>query len=95
MKIVKGVLVVNHYGGSRDRWRLKHTYRYQDNDWYLIGRTKNVVDTLTGESHKKDENLNTGKVIVESRGATGKKSRSVDIVKPAALLRLQAVKVEP
>ena len=37
--ITKGILQVDHYGGSAWRWTIKDKYRYQNNDMYLIGTT--------------------------------------------------------
>jgi hypothetical protein len=37
--IVKGVLIVDHFGGSAWRWGTTHRFRYQQNDFYLIGKT--------------------------------------------------------
>ena len=35
--IANRAIVINHFGGSRQKWRYKHVYRYQNNNWYLIG----------------------------------------------------------
>lgn len=37
----KNILIVNHYGGSAWRWSVTDKFRFQNNDWYLIGETKN------------------------------------------------------
>jgi len=39
MTIKKNVLTINHYGGSAWRWELTHRFRYQQNDFYMIGET--------------------------------------------------------
>jgi hypothetical protein len=39
IEIVNGILTVNHYGGSAWRWSYTHKFRYQQNDFYLIGQT--------------------------------------------------------
>ena len=39
--IDKNILIVSHYGGSAWRWSITDKFRFQDNDWYLIGETKN------------------------------------------------------
>ena len=33
-------LSIEHYGGSSWRWGYSHMFRFQDNDFFLIGRTK-------------------------------------------------------
>lgn len=35
--IANRAIVVNHFGGSRQKWSYKHIYRFQNHDWYLIG----------------------------------------------------------
>jgi hypothetical protein len=39
ISIRKNVLTIDHYGGSAWRWSLIHKFRYQQNDFYLIGET--------------------------------------------------------
>ena len=39
--IAKGVLTVQHYGGSAWRWAYTHKFRYQNTAFYLIGQTSN------------------------------------------------------
>ena len=57
-------IVVNHFGGSRQKWNLTHRYRFQNNNWYVIGATVSFgapcdyFDTL-------DYNLVTGDILVE------------------------------
>ncbi|MEO8406700.1 MAG: hypothetical protein ABI480_18955 [Chitinophagaceae bacterium] len=66
--IDKNILTINHYGGSSWRWGSHYKFRYQQNDFYLIGRTSysywNVercekLDDFAGADYK-DENLVTG-----------------------------------
>jgi hypothetical protein len=37
--IENGILVIYHYGGSAWRWEYTHKFRYQQNDFFLIGTT--------------------------------------------------------
>ncbi|WP_312394159.1 hypothetical protein [Chryseobacterium sp.] len=37
ISISKKCIVINHFGGSRDKWEYTHRYRFQHGDWYLIG----------------------------------------------------------
>jgi hypothetical protein len=39
ISINRNVITINHYGGSAWRWELTHRFRYQQNDFYLIGET--------------------------------------------------------
>ena len=41
IEINKNVLSINHYGGSNWRWGYTHRFRYQENDFFLIGQTSN------------------------------------------------------
>lgn len=67
--IDRGVVVINHYGGSRDRWNFSHRYRYQNNQWTLIGLTLGNSDTLNLEHYDdQDINLSTGLVNAREKG---------------------------
>lgn len=66
ISIDRGSLVINFYGGSNFRWYGKYRFRYQDNDWYLIGAT--IGDYYTGtmtleNANEDDYNLLTGDFI--------------------------------
>ncbi len=39
--IERNVLTISHYGGSAWKWALDHKFRFQNNNWFLIGQTKN------------------------------------------------------
>ena len=39
ISIDKGILIVEHYGGSAWRWGYTHKFRWQKNGMYLIGQT--------------------------------------------------------
>ena len=39
VKIEKGLLIISHYGGSAWRWGYTHKFRFQQNEFFLIGRT--------------------------------------------------------
>ena len=70
IEIRKNVLIISHYGGSSWRWSYTHKFRYQNNDWYLIGGTKSFyhcteqcesLDDFVG--NYSDANLITGDVL--------------------------------
>ncbi|WP_287130918.1 hypothetical protein [Candidatus Cyanaurora vandensis] len=62
--IVRGALILKHYGGSRNRWSYTDRYRYQAGGWFQIGRTESEMDTFDLDfAHERDLNLNTGLVI--------------------------------
>ncbi|HEX7904318.1 MAG TPA: hypothetical protein VF487_10595 [Chitinophagaceae bacterium] len=66
--IEKGVLNIHHYGGSTWRWSETHKFRYQKNEFYLIGETSYLYWNVSncealGEfagTHYKDVNFITG-----------------------------------
>ena len=45
LSITKGVLSINHYGGSRWRWSLTAKFRYQQGDFYQIGETYSLMQS--------------------------------------------------
>lgn len=73
--IDRGSVVVSDYGGSNWRWYNKYRFRYQDNDWFLIGATMgnyhNVVKTID-EADEDDINLLTGDYIKRRTDENGK-----------------------
>lgn len=71
INVSHGTLVIVHYGGSRERWRFTYRFRYQNGDFFLIGKTienSDIMNPLTGDST--DTNLITGDRIktVTTRG---------------------------
>lgn len=68
LTIRKGVLTVNHYGGSSWRWSVVSKFRYQQNDFFLIGesmfltRTSGDCESLDGSpgGDYQDTNFVTG-----------------------------------
>lgn len=57
-------IIVSHFGGSRQKWSYTHRYRFQNQNWYLIGASVNFgspcdyFDSL-------DYNLSTGIAVFE------------------------------
>lgn len=43
LAIAKGVLTIQHYGGSSRRWSVTGKFRYQQGDFYQIGETYNLM----------------------------------------------------
>jgi hypothetical protein len=70
LSIDKGIVVISHYGGSRDRWGFTHRYRFQNGRWALIGLRRGHTDTLDLEHYDdQDINLSTGLVNASEKGA--------------------------
>ena len=62
LEIKNGALSISFYGGSRERWGAKYIFRFQDNDWFLIGATSEVRDANLGDSEYSDYNFSTKKM---------------------------------
>ena len=62
VKIERGCIVIRHFGGMRSKWFSIHRFRYQNNDWELIGATIDNY-TMCEISEKFDYNFSTGKMI--------------------------------
>lgn len=63
ISIDRGSVLISFYGGSNSRWYAKYRFRFQDQDWYLIGATLGSYHTGTTTIENADEedyNLLTG-----------------------------------
>lgn len=63
MTIQAGCIVIEHFGGSMEKWAYTHRFRYQNNNWYLIGATIHF-GTPCKEWKDYDYNLSTGRIEV-------------------------------
>lgn len=68
----RGSILIEHYGGSSQRWSSTHRFQYRNNEFVLIGKTLSYMNILTGESETIDKNLLTGKTIITTTDANGK-----------------------
>lgn len=76
ISIERGAVVIQHYGGSRNRWSYTHRYRWQDGGWWLIGLTYAGSDTLDPEHFDRtDINLSTGLANASARGEINPRTR--------------------
>ncbi len=64
--IESGILKIHHFGGSSWKWRETHKYRFQNGDFFLIGRTS-VYGKPCEYFTKSDFNLSTGRVSYEKQ----------------------------
>lgn len=74
LSIDRGSVLVSDYGGSNWRWYNKYRFRYQDEDWYLIGATMGEYFTGTHTRENADEedyNLLTGDYIIRTTNDNG------------------------
>lgn len=65
VKVENNALVVNHFGGAREKWHYTHRYRFQKDGWFLIGATTSFFAPCE-ISNTYDYNLSTGKVNVSN-----------------------------
>jgi len=64
IEIKRGSIVINHFGGSRQVWAYNHIYRFQQNNWYLIGASISYFASCEYFQNF-DYNLSTGKINIE------------------------------
>lgn len=64
IEIKKGVLVISHMGGSRYKWAMTHRYRFQNDDFYLIGASS-TYGTPCEYWQELDYNLSTGNITFD------------------------------
>jgi hypothetical protein len=61
IEVDRGSLVIYFYGGSSSRWSLTYRFRFQDDGWYLIGKTESSYRTSDPETFlDEDYNYLTG-----------------------------------
>ncbi|WP_019908823.1 hypothetical protein [Paenibacillus sp. HW567] len=95
--IDRGSVLVSDYGGSNWRWYNKYRFRYQDNDWFLIGATMGSYFTGTTTIDKSDEddiNLLTGEFIQRRTDEKGNTTTKKGNRGKKELIRLQEFELE-
>lgn len=69
IKIERRAVVIAHFGGSRDKWSYTHRYRFQNNNWYLIGANINY-GAPCDYWQSLDYNLSTGDAVIKNEKET-------------------------
>lgn len=67
ISIDRGSVLISFYGGSNHRWYATYRFRFQDQDWYLIGATLGSYHTgrtTIENADEEDYNLLTGDFIL-------------------------------
>jgi len=64
ISIKNKTIIVDHFGGSRQKWNYTHRYRFQNNNWYLIGATVKY-GAPCDYFESLDYNLSTGDAVFE------------------------------
>jgi hypothetical protein len=101
LKIEKGIVIINYYGGSAWRWGITQRYRCQQNRWMLIGNTfegfhatdPNETGSVT------DTNLSTGFVQrtdagIEDENGRKKPPKKGDYYELQAITTNEAQKID-
>lgn len=102
--INKGVLSIEHYGGSSWRWTETRKFRYQQNGFFLIGSTSNLFWNVQdcdgkgiGEAGKnfKDINYLTGAEVIIEKSEECKLIKNIKQKQPKKpLVKLEAFEYE-
>lgn len=75
VEINKGVLLVEHYCGARQRYEFTHKYQWRKGQWLLIGYTGSTNDANTTDSAQRvDINFVTGEVATSFINGSKKRS---------------------
>lgn len=65
LKVENGAVVLNAFGGSREKWRRTVRVRHEAAGWRMIGLSEYWVDGMTLKSEFLDRNLLTYKIHIE------------------------------
>ncbi len=93
ISIQRGSILIEHSGGSRERWMYKHRFQFRDTGFFLIGRTETLYDSATGDSKTTDSNLLTGKTEITEEKANKKPTKRALNLGKKTLLSLKEVKL--
>ena len=84
--------MINHYGGSRDRWAYTDRFMWLKGQWRHTGTTSTNTDTLDPDFlERRDHNLLTGLVI----HTKGRRSWQTRQPKPPCTLATHDVEHDP
>ncbi len=88
LAVERGAIVIGNYGGSSERWGTTYRFRYQNNDWYLIGETDVTEKIPEGTQSQTDINFSTNMVEITHTNSQGVSTvtRSKQAAKPLAKL---------
>jgi hypothetical protein len=66
VSVKNNVLTIAFFGGASTKWRNTYKFRFQKNDWYLIGVTSGNYNSILGTMNENDYNFITKKVRITS-----------------------------
>ncbi|WP_339222776.1 hypothetical protein [Paenibacillus sp. FSL H8-0332] len=90
--INRGSVLVSDYGGSNWRWYNKYRFRYQDQDWFLIGYTSGSYftgATTMDQADEDDINYLTGQFIERRTDEQGHTTTKKGTQRKKPLIRLK------
>lgn len=64
ISIKNKTIIIDHFGGSRQKWNYTHRYRFQNKNWHLIGASV-TVGAPCDYLQSVDYNISTGDAIFE------------------------------
>ena len=101
IKVVNGVITIDHYGGSAEKWAFTRKFRYQNNDLYLIGATdaaffgNTFCDNLNAIAYTStDINLITGDREIKEITKDCKKVNKKDRITIKPLVKMADYKMD-
>jgi len=101
LKIEKGIVIINYYGGSAWRWGITQRYRWQQNRWILIGNTYEGFHATEPDDTGSvtDTNLSTGFVHrtdadIEDENGRKKPPKKGDYYELQAITTNEAQKID-
>lgn len=62
VSITNQTIVLEHFGGSREKWKYLYRFRFQNEAWELIGATVKI-GAFCEDWEEFDYNLSTGKIV--------------------------------
>ena len=92
IEIVKGILLVQHEGGSSWKWNYTDKYRYQNDQFELIGHTT-FYGKLCESFSELDYNLSTGSAIATVETFTCEDFEEVDSTKETEEFKYTGIKL--
>ncbi|MEX0345219.1 MAG: hypothetical protein AB3N20_09885 [Rhizobiaceae bacterium] len=63
LRIERGAIVIENFGGSRHRWADTMRFRFDNDEWRLIGWTQSTIDSLSASVVTYDYNPLTEKML--------------------------------
>ena len=91
ISIERNCIVINHFGGSRQKWNYTHRFRFQSGEFQLIGATVNFGSPCD-YFERLDYNLSNGKIKYEKEIENCEKETS-KIVKKEMIRKLESLPI--